>query len=95
MGRSDDAEADRLGPGREITRRDFVKGPLVGSGRSLLDMPAPSFYHGRPGLPAPHEVLTRRHGRMAFGHSEITGIQEWFGAVEHGERAMRQVMDII
>jgi spermidine dehydrogenase len=58
-------------------------------------VPEPGFYHGLPGHAAPHQVLTRRYGRMAFGHSEINGIQEWFGGVENGERAMRQVLEVI
>ena len=41
------------------------------------------------------DVLTQRAGRMAFGHCEINGMQEWFGGVENGERAMRQVLEVI
>jgi hypothetical protein len=40
-------------------------------------------------------VLTQRTGRMAFGHSELNGVQEWFGGVENRGRAMRQVLEII
>ena len=55
----------------------------------------PGFFHGNNGKPALHQVITRPFGRIAFGHSEHKGIQEWFGAVEHGERAARQVLEII
>ena len=55
----------------------------------------PGFFHGNNGKPALQQVITRPFGRIAFGHSEHNGIQEWFGAVEHGERAARQVLEII
>ena len=55
----------------------------------------PGFFHGNNGKPALQQVITRPFGRIAFGHSEHKGIQEWFGAVEHGERAARQVLEII
>jgi spermidine dehydrogenase len=55
----------------------------------------PGFFYGKDGKPAPQSVITSRFGRIAFGHSENKGIQEWFGAVEHGERAARQVMEVL
>ena len=55
----------------------------------------PGFFHGNNGKPALQQVIARPFGRIAFGHSEHKGIQEWFGAVEHGERAARQVLEII
>ena len=55
----------------------------------------PGFFHGNDGKPALQKFITRPFGRIAFGHSEHKGIQEWFGAVEHGERAARQVLEII
>ncbi len=55
----------------------------------------PGFFHGNDGKTALQQVITRPFGRIAFGHSEHKGIQEWFGAVEHGERAARQVLEII
>ena len=55
----------------------------------------PGFFHGDNGKPALQQVVTRPFGRIAFGHSEHKGIQEWFGAVEHGERAARQVLEIL
>ena len=55
----------------------------------------PGLFHGNDGKPALQKVITRPFGRIAFGHSEHKGIQEWFGAVEHGERAARQVLEII
>lgn len=55
----------------------------------------PGFFYGNNGRPALHRVMTQPFGRIGFGHSEHKGIQEWFGAVEHGERAARQVMAVM
>ena len=74
-------------------RRD-IAGIVLNRGGHSYVVPEPGFYHGLPGRLAPHGVLTKRTGRMAFGHSEINGIQEWFGGVENGERAMRQVLEV-
>lgn len=75
-------------------KRDIAGIVLNRWGHSYI-VPEPGFYHGLPGRPAPQGILTRRTGRMAFGHSEINGIQEWFGGVENGERAMRQVLEVV
>ena len=57
--------------------------------------PTPGFYFGLDGKQAPQEVVTRPFGRITFGHSEHGGVQEWFGAVEHGERAAKQLLGLI
>ncbi len=74
-------------------RRDIAGIVLNRWGHSYV-VPEPGFYYGLPGQPAPRSVLTQRAGRIAFGHSELNGIQEWFGGVEHGERAMRQALEV-
>ena len=75
-------------------RRDIAGIVLNRWGHSYV-VPEPGFYHGIDGRPAPRGVLTQRLGRVAFGHSELNGIQEWFGGVENGERAMQQVLEVI
>jgi spermidine dehydrogenase len=55
--------------------------------------PQPGFFFGKEGAPAFREVLRQRHGRIAFGHSELEGHQNWPGAVRNGARAARQVLD--
>jgi spermidine dehydrogenase len=57
--------------------------------------PQPGFYFGREGKPAPRDVIRKRHGRIAFGHSELFGHQYWLGAVDEGRRAAEQVMEAI
>jgi spermidine dehydrogenase len=54
----------------------------------------PGFYHGKDGKPAPSDVIRKSYGRIAFGHAELTGAQLMQPAMEEGERAARQVMEV-
>ena len=54
----------------------------------------PGFYYGKNGKPAPSDVIRNRFGRISFGHSELTGAQLMQPAMEEGERAAKQVMEI-
>ena len=53
----------------------------------------PGFYYGKDGNPPPSDVIRERHGRIAFGHSELQGAQLWIGAAEEGERAALQILE--
>ena len=55
----------------------------------------PGFYYGKDGKPAPKDILRKRYERLAFGHSELTGQQMWETAADEGERAGKQVLEII
>lgn len=55
-------------------------------------VPQPGYYFGRNGNPAPREIIREGYGRVAFGHSELTGEQLWNTAVAEGERATRKLM---
>jgi spermidine dehydrogenase len=57
--------------------------------------PAPGFYFGTGASPAPLEVVRQRHGRIAFGHSELSGRQSWGRAAQEGRRALKQVLEVI
>jgi spermidine dehydrogenase len=57
--------------------------------------PQPGFYFGTPGNPAPLEVIRQRHGRIAFGHSELSGRQSWGRAAQESRRALKQVLEVI
>lgn len=57
--------------------------------------PQPGFYFGTPGNPAPLEVVRRRYGRIAFGHSELSGRQSWGRAAQEARRALREVLEVI
>jgi spermidine dehydrogenase len=54
----------------------------------------PGFFFGKDGKPAPKDVLRNRFHRLAFGHSELTGMQMWETAAEEGHRAATQVLEI-
>jgi spermidine dehydrogenase len=57
--------------------------------------PQPGFYFGTPGEAAPLEVIRERYGRVAFGHSELSGRQSWGRAAQESRRALHQVLQII
>ena len=51
--------------------------------------------YGKDGKPAPKDVLRKRHNRIAFAHSELSGQQMWETAAEEGERAAQQILEVI
>ena len=55
----------------------------------------PGFFFGKDGKPAPRDILRKRHERISFGHSELTGQQMWETAADEGERAAKQALEII
>ena len=55
--------------------------------------PAPGFYFGRDGKPAPSDVIRKPLGRVTFAHSELNGHQFWLGAVREGRRAVDQLRE--
>jgi spermidine dehydrogenase len=55
----------------------------------------PGFFFGTNGQPAPKDVIRKRFQRIAFAHSELTGAQMWETAADEGERAARQVLEVI
>lgn len=56
--------------------------------------PGPGFYFGKNGMPAPRSIIRQRYGRIAFGHSELDGHQNWTGAVKEGSRAALQSLEV-
>ena len=58
-------------------------------------VPQPGYYFGKDGNPAPREIVRQGFGRVAFGHSELSGEQLWSTAVAEGERAARQLMTML
>ena len=53
--------------------------------------PQPGFSFSADGKPAPRDIIRRRFGRIAFGHSELVGHQYWLGAIGEGRRAAQQM----
>lgn len=83
-----------LGSAGFDARRDIAGVVLNRWGHAYI-APAPGFYFGTPGSPAPLEVIRRRYGRIAFGHSELSGRQSWGRAAKEGRRALTQVLEVI
>jgi len=57
--------------------------------------PQPGFYFGTAAVPAPLEIIRQRYGRIAFGHSELSGRQSWGRAAQESRRALQQVLEVI
>jgi spermidine dehydrogenase len=73
-------------------RRDIAGIVLNRWGHAYVIQP-PGFYFGTGGAPAPRErIRSAPVGRIAFGHSELTGTQVWETAYGEGERAAQQAM---
>ena len=54
--------------------------------------PQPGFYFGMNGKPAPAGVIRQGYGRISFGHSELSGRQNWPHAIAEGKRAAMQAL---
>jgi spermidine dehydrogenase len=54
--------------------------------------PQPGFFFGKNGNPAPREVVQKGFGRIQFGHSELTGKQNYVSALDQGGRAADDAM---
>jgi spermidine dehydrogenase len=75
-------------------RRDIAGIVLNRWGHAYL-APQPGFYFGNAQMPAPLAVIRERYGRVAFGHSELSGRQSWGRAAQEGRRALAQVLEVI
>jgi len=83
-----------LGSAGFDARRD-VAGVVLNRWGHAYIAPQPGFYFGTPGRPAPLEVVRERFGRIAFGHSELSGRQSWGRAAQESRRALKQVLEVI
>lgn len=54
----------------------------------------PGFFFGKDGKPSPMAVLRKPFGRIAFGHSELSGTQGWETAAAQGDRAGKQMAEL-
>lgn len=75
-------------------RRDIAGIVLNRWGHAYI-APQPGFYFGTAERPAPLEIIRKRYGRIAFGHSELSGRQSWGRAAQESRRALRQVLEVI
>ena len=75
-------------------RRD-IAGIVINRWGHAYIAPQPGFYFGTHGAPAPLEVIRERYGRIAFGHSELSGRQSWGRAAQEARRALKQVLEVM
>lgn len=75
-------------------RRDIAGIVLNRWGHAYVT-PQPGFFFGKQGEPAPRDIIRRRLGRIAFAHSELGGLQSWWGAATEGKRALQQVLEAL
>ena len=76
------------------SRRD-IAGIILNRWGHAYIAPQPGFYFGTNGDPAPLEVIRERFGRIAFGHSELSGRQSWGRAARESRRALQQLLEVI
>ena len=70
-----------------VAARD-VAGIVLNRWGHAFVTPPPGFFFGEGAL-APVDAMAERHGRIAFGQN---GLEDWFGAVEAGQRATRSLL---
>lgn len=83
-----------LGDSGFDAKRD-IAGIVINRWGHAYIAPQPGFYFGTPGNPAPLEIVRERYGRIAFGHSELSGRQSWGRAAQESRRALRQVLEVL
>jgi spermidine dehydrogenase len=69
-----------------------VAGIILNRWGHAYSVPYPGFYGGKTGV-APRDVLRKGYGRVAFGHSELDGLQHYGPAADEGRRAFKQIAD--
>jgi spermidine dehydrogenase len=75
-------------------KRD-IAGIVINRWGHAYNAPQPGFFFGTPSEPAPLEIIRKRYGRIAFGHSELSGRQSWGRAAQESRRALKQVLEVI
>lgn len=68
-----------------------VAGVILNRWGHAYSVPYPGFYGGKGGV-APRDIIRKGYGRVAFGHSELDGLQHYGPAADEGRRAFSQVM---
>jgi len=67
-----------------------IAGIILNRWGHAYSVPYPGFYGGASGT-APRDILRKSYGRIAFGHSELDGLQHYGPAADEGRRAFAQV----
>jgi spermidine dehydrogenase len=82
-----------FGPSGFNPQRD-VAGIILNRWGHAYSVPYPGFYGGG-GIEAPRDIIRRGYGRIAFGHSELDGLQHYGPAADEGRRAFHQVFSTL
>lgn len=72
-----------------------IAGIILNRWGHAYSVPYPGFYGGASSGPAPRDIFRESYGRIAFGHSELDGLQHWGPAADEGRRAVNQVLSMI
>ena len=72
-----------------------VAGIILNRWGHAYSVPYPGFYGGAGDDPAPRDIIRQGYGRIAFGHSELDGLQHWGPAADEGRRAYTQLKGAI
>ena len=80
-----------FGPAGFDPKKD-VAGIILNRWGHAYSVPYPGFYGGVTG-DAPRDTIRKNYGRIAFGHSELYGLQHYGPAADEGRRAFSQIMD--
>jgi spermidine dehydrogenase len=75
-------------------RRD-IQGIILNRWGHAYVVPTPGFFFDTAESRAPRNIIIEGYGRIAFGHSELEGMQHWGPAADQGRRATQQVLDLI
>ena len=67
-----------------------IAGIILNRWGHAYSVPFPGFYGGASGG-APRDIIRQGYGRIAFGHSELDGLQHYGPAADEGRRAYNQV----
>ena len=67
-----------------------IAGIILNRWGHAYSVPYPGFYGGASGN-APRDTIRQSYGRIAFGHSELDGLQHYGPAADEGRRAFAQV----
>lgn len=73
--------------------RNDIAGVVLNRWGHAYVNPGPGFMHGEMGNLAPPDAIRRPLGRIAIGHSELHGHQNWSGATAEGRRAVESLLD--
>jgi spermidine dehydrogenase len=76
-------------------RRDIAGIVLNRWGHAFVN-PAPGFFVGKDGKPAPRDVLREKpFGRIAFSHGDLSGTVNHMHSIMESSRAANQVLDVL